>query len=116
MEEFATEGTDRKDVFFYQVVPASGRAGREGPAVQRVHQPFGTHGLIHAQVNAGRAIGASFSSLQQPPGSDSSGPALAAAPGAAASATGSCRAAAACAPAGTSISGCGGVAEADRLP
>lgn len=23
MEEFATEGTDRKDVFFYQVLPAT---------------------------------------------------------------------------------------------
>lgn len=46
MEEFATEGTDRKDVFFYQVLPAtlpappppptrphSGPGGAEGRAV-----------------------------------------------------------------------------------
>lgn len=31
MEEFATEGTDRKDVFFYQVPPATWPGGlREG--------------------------------------------------------------------------------------
>lgn len=33
MEEFATEGTDRKDVFFYQVPPATwpGRQWPRGP-------------------------------------------------------------------------------------
>lgn len=33
VEEFATEGTDRKDVFFYQVLPATWPGGLKGWAV-----------------------------------------------------------------------------------
>ena len=33
MEEFATEGTDRKDVFFYQVPPSDLARAGSGPGV-----------------------------------------------------------------------------------
>lgn len=45
MEEFATEGTDRKDVFFYQVLAwaracwAQGRQGRPQPGAGSAERP-----------------------------------------------------------------------------
>lgn len=68
MEEFATEGTDRKDVFFYQVLPgaAPARAGSwSGHAVLR-DAPARVTGLSHAWMKAGRAVCDCFGSLQQP--------------------------------------------------
>lgn len=50
MEEFATEGTDRKDVFFYQVPAAPGRgAGHTARSVL----PWSPWGSVPGQVQLG---------------------------------------------------------------
>lgn len=67
MEEFATEGTDRKDVFFYQVLPGTARHGAGAL------QPAPVTVSIRARVNAGSAACDRFSSLQRAPRSGTGG-------------------------------------------
>lgn len=63
MEEFATEGTDRKDVFFYQVLPGAA-PGPACPGTWSGHAVLRDAPALDTGLIRGRAVGDCFSSPQ----------------------------------------------------